>query len=246
MKKTTALALAAMMIAAAPALADDQNGNRGLADGTFSGSLGMSSDYIFRGIGQTDETPALQGQFDYTLANGLYLGLWGSNVDFGTGGNASLEARPYIGYKFDNSGLSWDLGVIGHIYPGSNQGRDHYNYGEGKLGVSQMWRTVTMSATAYYSPNFIRDSGGATYGTIAFETPVADSGFTFGASGGYQWVEDNAKFGLPDYGDWSAKLSYAWRGFDFAVKYTDTNVSERRCRDVCDARAVFSISRSFE
>ncbi len=243
-KMKTMAALAALMVAAAgAALADEPQ--PGFSNGALSGGLAMTSDYIFRGISQTDEKPALQGHFDYAAPNGFYLGLWGSNVDFNDGGKTSLEADPYVGYKFDNFGFTWDVGAIGHVYPGSNQGRDHYNYFEGKLATSETWHTITMTASANYSPSFIRDSGNATYASLALEAPLADSGFSLGATGGYQWVEKNATFGLPDYGDWSAKLGYAWKGFDFAVKYTDTNVSKNDCRDVCDARAVFSISRSF-
>jgi uncharacterized protein (TIGR02001 family) len=49
---------------------------------TFTGNVGIFSQYIFRGLTQTNGRPALQGGFDYAHASGLYLGVWGSNVSW--------------------------------------------------------------------------------------------------------------------------------------------------------------------
>src|SRR5437762_3247023 len=54
---------------------------------TITGNVGLFSQYIFRGLTQTNENPALQGGFDYAHISGLYAGVWGSNIswisDFG-------------------------------------------------------------------------------------------------------------------------------------------------------------------
>ena len=52
------------------------------SDFTTSGSVGLFSQYIFRGLTQTDRNPALQGNFDINHTSGLYLGMWGSNVSW--------------------------------------------------------------------------------------------------------------------------------------------------------------------
>ena len=52
------------------------------SDFTTSGSVGLFSQYIFRGLTQTDRDPALQGNFDINHSTGLYLGMWGSNVSW--------------------------------------------------------------------------------------------------------------------------------------------------------------------
>ena len=41
---------------------------------TLTGNAGFFSQYIFRGLNQTDKEPAFQGGFDYSHANGFYLG----------------------------------------------------------------------------------------------------------------------------------------------------------------------------
>ena len=45
--------------------------------------MAITSDYVYRGISQTLEEPALQGGFDVGTAFGGYLGVWGSSVNFG-------------------------------------------------------------------------------------------------------------------------------------------------------------------
>ena len=56
--------------------------------GEFSANVGLYSEYYFRGVSQTDDAPALQGGLDWSATVdegtgiGVYLGVWGSNVDF--------------------------------------------------------------------------------------------------------------------------------------------------------------------
>lgn len=113
---------------------------------TVTGNVGIFSQYIFRGLTQTDGDPALQGGFDYSHSSGLYLGTWGSNISFlkenasvnavnsaavlgaastnnvimGTyqqGG--SLELDFYGGYKWSlPHGVTLDLGTLYYWYPG--------------------------------------------------------------------------------------------------------------------------------
>jgi uncharacterized protein (TIGR02001 family) len=111
------------------------------SDFTTSGSVGLFSQYIFRGLTQTDRDPALQGNFDINHSSGLYLGMWGSNVSwprgiygpgvsdqsatlYSKGGN--LEIDIYGGFKTDlgKSGVGIDVGVLQYYYPGTERGRD--------------------------------------------------------------------------------------------------------------------------
>jgi uncharacterized protein (TIGR02001 family) len=114
------------------------------SDFTTSGSVGLFSQYIFRGLTQTDRNPALQGNFDINHSSGLYLGMWGSNVSwlrdkygdpstttvtsdstyYRSGGN--LEIDVYGGFKSEigKTGLGVDLGALQYYYPGTERGRD--------------------------------------------------------------------------------------------------------------------------
>ena len=90
---------------------------------TFTGNVGLYSDYRFRGITQTFAKPALQGGFDYAHASGFYAGNWNSNVNSGAGfPGGNLEMDFYGGWKktWDDWGL--DIGAIYYFYPGTNAG----------------------------------------------------------------------------------------------------------------------------
>ncbi|HXL84570.1 MAG TPA: TorF family putative porin, partial [Casimicrobiaceae bacterium] len=49
---------------------------------TITGNFGIYSQYIFRGLTQTDRKPAFQGGFDFAHTSGFYLGTWGSNISW--------------------------------------------------------------------------------------------------------------------------------------------------------------------
>jgi uncharacterized protein (TIGR02001 family) len=58
----------------------------------FSATLTFATDYLSRGVSQTDNKPAVQGSFDYKHPIGVHLGTWGSNVDdYVSKGNVELD-----------------------------------------------------------------------------------------------------------------------------------------------------------
>src|SRR5260221_9034110 len=102
MAQTPAPAPAAAPAAAAPAPAPAPE-----PDWTFTSNIGLFSQYVFRGVSQTNEKPAVQGGFDLGHKSGFYVGTWASNIswisDFVPQGappvSASLEWDFYRGHK---------------------------------------------------------------------------------------------------------------------------------------------------
>jgi len=93
------------------------------AESNFSWNAAVTNDYVFRGVSQTDGDPALQLGADYAFGDsGFYVGLWGSNVDFGSDG-PDIEADAYVGWGTDLSD-DWnlDLSVVRYSYFGSRDG----------------------------------------------------------------------------------------------------------------------------
>ena len=95
-----------------------------------TGSVALTSDYVFRGVSQTDGKPALQGGIEFASEGGFYAGAWGSNVswlsDLSTTAapiSSSLELDVYGGYrgKFSNA-VSYDVGLLYYAYPGDFPG----------------------------------------------------------------------------------------------------------------------------
>ncbi len=214
---------------------------------TFSANTALVSEYVFRGISQSDEKPAFQGGFDVTHESGVYAGVWGSNIDFNEGAGVdgpSLEVDLYGGYSGSVNDISYDVGVIYYAYPGADDSLD-YDYVEAAVAVGYDFGAFSASASFNYSPEFFGDSGDAQYYALGVDVPLMKD-LSLSAHVGRQEIDDNDAFGLDDYTDWSLGLNYSLKGFDMFVQYIDTDLSEpSECSDGCAERIVFGISRSF-
>lgn len=200
------------------------------AEGAFSGTVALTTDYMFRGVSQTSGNPAVQGSFDYT--NGIfYAGVWGSNVDFGA--DETLETDAYIGVKPTLGPVSLDLGVVGYFYPGSTDLAGEYDYYEGKIAASVApVESLTVGGALYYSPEFFAETGEATYvevnGAYAFTE-------AFSISGAYG-VQDIDATG--EYDTWNLGAAFLTHGFKLDLRYHDTDITG------LDSEVTLTISRS--
>jgi uncharacterized protein (TIGR02001 family) len=93
---------------------------------TFTSNVTLASEYIYRGIGQTNRKPAVQGGVDYAHSSGFYVGTWGSNVswlsDMSETGNKisnSFEWDFYGGFKNTVGDFGYDVGLLQYYYPGT-------------------------------------------------------------------------------------------------------------------------------
>jgi len=111
------------------------------SDLSISANMAITSNYVWRGMTQTKDSPALQGGVDLEY-KGFYLGTWGSNVDFGDDDN-SLEADFYAGYKAEFAGIGFDAGIIQYAYPNAS---DEYNFKEVYFGISKDFERFGVSA----------------------------------------------------------------------------------------------------
>ena len=88
--------------------------------------IGAVSDYRYRGISQSRLAPALQGGADYTDKSGLYVGVWGSTIQWikdsgATDGNIEIDL--YGGYKGAAGDVAYDVGVLRYQYQGNTLGK---------------------------------------------------------------------------------------------------------------------------
>lgn len=212
----------------------------------LSGNVAVTSDYPFRGLSQTLEEPAIQGGLDLAHPSGLYLGAWGSSVNFGEAANprAQVEMDVYGGFGFSAAELfDVDVGAIYYAYPGSED--REYDFLEFGLGASRSFSMLDGGVSASYSPDYFGESGESWYYGLDLGIPV--SLLTLSGSLGHQTIEDNEIFGTPDYTTWSLGLGVGLAGFDLSGQYVDTDIDDEECfggSDLCGGRAVFSVSRS--
>ncbi len=215
------------------------NAETQLGDFTLSANTGLVTDYVFRGISQSDEGPAIQGGFDVGHSSGLYAGVWASNVDFNDEDEASVETDFYAGYSGDFNGFNYDLGGIYYAYPGADSDLD-YDFFEVAGAVGYDFDVAALSGSINYSPDFFGGTDDAFYYAAALDVPLPYD-LSLAAHAGYQTIDDGE-----DYTDWSLGLGYSVAGFDLSLAYYDTDLDEpEECADGCDSRIVAGISRSF-
>lgn len=165
-----ALGLTAGSIAA-PAAAQDSDPPKAI---TVTGSVGIVSDYRFRGVSQSDEQLAVQGGFTIAHESGLYIGTWGSNLSgWGTFGGANMELDLIAGYKVPVGGGTLDVGATWYMYPG---GFDNTDFIEPYAKLSGTAGPVNLTAGVAYAPK--QEALGAWYlnGTSAANGVYDDPG----------------------------------------------------------------------
>jgi uncharacterized protein (TIGR02001 family) len=262
--RIAAIALAGVFAFSSAAMSEEKKEDAidaffGMIPGEFSADVTLTSDYVFRGSSQTGSNPALQGTFGYSLGLqktfgapvpiNIYGSAWGSNVQFGNdqanaaeaGDSAYMEIDLTAGINTEIKGVSVDFFTIWYTYPDtSGAGLDYVEYGGG-LGYD--FGLFSVGASLYYSPDYTGNAGEFWYfsGDVSVPLPFK---FTVDLHVGTQWFDRAAN---EDYTDWSVALSRDVLGFTLSVMYVDTDLEDNvDCggAEICDARAVFSVSKS--
>ncbi len=169
-----------------------------------SANLAITSNYVWRGMTQSANSPAVQGGIDLGY-KGFYLGTWGSNVEFGDTAN-NLEADLYGGYRNEISGIAFDIGYIYYAYPNES---DAFNFDELYVGLGYDFGMVGINGKYSFAVNSNIDT--TDYWEVGgdIELPME---FTLAASyGDYDEVGTN----------YLVSLSKSWGKFEFSVAYTD-------------------------
>ena len=110
-----------------------------IAQAQVTGNFGVTSDYRFRGISQTEKSAALQGGIDYADKSGFYIGNWNSNVSSRMYTDSTgLESDLYSGFKKELvKGVTVDVGTYNYFYSqAANKFSSTSNTHEVYLGVS--------------------------------------------------------------------------------------------------------------
>jgi uncharacterized protein (TIGR02001 family) len=205
------------------------------AEHTFTGNVGLFSQYIFRGLTQTNEKPALQGGFDYAHQSGFYVGVWGSNVswisDTFPGNSASLELDVYAGYKPTFGDFFADVGVLRYQYPGSYPalppGVVKPNTTE--VYVAGGWKTISLKYSHSLGNTFtVCDADGTYYLDFTASWPIGD--FTVLGHVGkqkYKGTCSGTSNNVASYNDWKIEGSWGFaKDWLLGVGYSDTDADD--------------------
>ncbi len=213
--------------------------------GEFSGSVTLASDYVFRGVSQTLERPAIQGELDWKHESGFHLGTWGSNVRF-EGADGSLEQDFYGGYETTLGEVSVNVEAYFYWYPSDES---EFDYWEFPVELGYEAEPFTLSGTVSYSPDYFGYAGNAVYLNAGVEValPLGDDapvGVSLDGTLGYTRAEYSVLTDQ-DYVDWAAggtiSANGTWSGLGVGLHYTDSDIHG----DDSDARFVATLGYEF-
>jgi uncharacterized protein (TIGR02001 family) len=201
-----------------------------------TGNVSLTSDYVFRGVSQSNQEPALQGGVEYAAESGAYIGAWGSSISWlsdlsSTAApiSSNIELDVYGGYrgKFSEA-VSYDVGALYYWYPGD------FPSGFNSADTLEVYAGVTVAASdkvslgAKYSVSTTDlfgyvDSDGSGYLDLTANVAVAE-GWTINTHAGKQWIEGNSAF---EYTDWKLGVTKAFdNGFAVALAYSGTDADD--------------------
>ncbi len=218
-----------------------------VAQAQIEANVALTTDYVWRGVSQNNEDPALQGGFDYAHSSGFYAGVWGSNVDFV--GPASLELDLYAGwtYEFDG-GIGIDIGIIEYTYHGGDDeevivASDEFFVFTDVVSAGDLDFTEYYLGLSYSGFGFIYSFGDEFGDQYELSYGYDFEGFSVAAAyGNYDVNDDDSDY---DYYSIGASTELWGVGLDLTYYDTDSQGELNFGEDLAEGRVVFSISKAF-
>ncbi|MFS8037359.1 TorF family putative porin [Xanthobacter sp. AM11] len=210
----------------------------------------LATDYVFRGISQTDGNPAIQGYAELRLFDWIYGGVWMSNVDFPTSAgltDAAAEVDLYGGLRHTWGGLTLDVGYVYYYYPGEIAPNSlalgvpaaNLDYWEIYFKPTYVINDVfTVGGNLYYTDSYAGSGSDGTYlsGTLKVDfskwSVVKDVGVYVSGEVGYQWLGETdfgnifaANYELPSYATWNVGLAFTYKAATLDLRYYGSELS---------------------
>jgi uncharacterized protein (TIGR02001 family) len=206
----------------------------------FAFGVALTTDYVSRGITNSNSRPAIQGYVEPSLGP-AYVNVWSSNVDYGEDFEGA-EIDTALGLRHEFGPLSLDAGYVHYFYSPADVSPD---YGELFTKADYNFRDmVTIGGRLFFAPDFNQSGKTATFIAGGVEVPLPHDFAIFGGIG-YQFFEDPDAF---EQLAWTTGVSYSWKALSLKVQYWDTNLKDDECavrsgfEDGCGARIVGTVS----
>lgn len=176
------------------------------AHAAVEANIGATSNYLWRGVTQTDDAVAVQGGIDYSHESGFYAGTWASNVDFGD--DTSYEVDFYAGFAGNfTDDFGYDINYLYYAYPDADGSID---FSEVTAALSWKWLSVSYSHVVHAGDDVASeplDNSDMGYAQANFSYPLSDT-LSIGAHYGYSTGDViTTWYNTDSYSDYSLALS---------------------------------------
>ncbi len=226
-----------------------------------TGYTTLGSQYIFRGLTQTDGKPTVQAELDLVHPSGFYVSAALSNItwisdSFSSGPvSAGVEVDLFGGYKWGFA-KDWtlDVGLYRYLYPGDYKAVPGYtpNTTEAYLGLSYAWASLKYSRVVSDGNFGVAKASGSSYIDLSLAFPLGESGWTILAHGGKTTynTSESAVNSLFDYTDYKLGIAKEIKGYTFALAGTNADTKDAGYRNLLGRnigkdRVTLTIAKTF-
>lgn len=217
----------------------------------MSGNVGLTSDYRYRGLSNSDNKPSLQAEVRGDHSAGFYAALFAASVDLDIG--TSLETDYILGYSLpltERSTLDFNYSYFD--YPGADRAADaeYEEWGVDYALANTFKQDDSFSLSFKYSPDYSGKTGQAYYYGLGYALPVleqwsliAELGYTEMKSREHLAMAFAADGSQKGYVDYKVALATQIVGLDLEMAWVDSNLKTQS--DTADGTAVISVSKAF-
>ena len=202
----------------------------------------LTSDYVKRGVTQTDGDPAIQAGGDIRFSNGFFAGAWASTIDISNGPNRQrdTEVDVYAGYTFDaNDKWQFTAHTVLYTYPGQT-GNVDYDYQE--IAISSNYDDRLWIEYAY-APDLYNSNNSAQNIDVYAEWPLKGR-WSLGIGVGRY---DTSNLNDSSYTYWQLGLTRNFDWADLDIRYHDAStwVPIISTKDTAEARIAITLQIPF-
>ncbi len=206
----------------------------------LTGVASLTSEYIYRGLAQSDGNPAVQFGLDYEFDAGIFVGAWASTIDLRSAmGHREIELDYYLGYHYESTApLTATLTLLRYTYPGQT-GSHSYDHNELLLGAT--WRERYSIEYGYTNDLFGLDRIGRHW-ELRSEWPVANAWVVSAALG----RNDLSDIDVSKYLHWDLGASARIERLVLDLRWYDNETPDGFAAQIsAGSRFVVSISAAF-
>lgn len=189
-----------------------------------------STNYLWRGVTQTDDNAAISAAIEHHAQQGGYLGLWTSNTNYGD--RPSYEVDIYLGHQFDLAQASIDLSARHYYFPSGGKysydfqadkwaNHESSSFTELQLGVIR----AKWNAGYSYSNNYLDSGKPGYYIELNYTHPVTDK---LSLKLHYGSQRSEAIDDTPEHRVSDRSVTLEWRNIFFTASNLSDNIDGRQ------------------
>ncbi len=196
----------------------------------ISGTFTASTNYLWRGVTQTDDKPAISAALEYLAPQGSYLGIWSSNTDYGD--KPSYQVDTYLGHQVNLARATIDVAARHYYFPSGGKYSHDFQTDEWINNESSAFtelqvgiRGKSWTAGYAYSDNYLDSGKPGNYIELNHIRPITD-GISLTLHIGAQQskaIDDTPEYRVGDY-----SVAIHWQNLSLTASNLTDNTDGRQ------------------